>query len=157
LGLVIGGDDGGAALGGDTGADLLARLLDPVIKDDLGTIAARIGDLDRRRIRRHDDERRYAERLCRRRHALGMIARGPGDDALVALNGRELRQRVVGAAELERAGALQRLGLDEQAAAEPRIDRRRFEEGRQHRLAGDALGGGADRRDIGQADVRAGR
>ena len=63
--------------------------------------------------RGHDDDRRHAEKPRRRRDALRVVAGGEGHDAAGALLERDRRELVVGAAELERAGALQGLRLEE--------------------------------------------
>jgi len=73
---------------------------------------------------------------------LRVVARRPADDALLAVGLAHRGQEIVGAAQLERAGSLQALGLDEEAPAQPRVDARVLE---QRRAEGDALdtaGGG---------------
>ena len=57
----------------------------------------------------------------RERDRLRVIARGERDDAGAALRGIEPRQRVVGAAELEGAHALQVLALEEKRGGELRV------------------------------------
>ena len=99
-----------------------------------------------RRIRRHDDDRRHAEDARRRRHALRMIAGREGHHAAGALVHRDRRQLVVGAAELERAGALQGLGLEEHARAGERVEHRRRH---QRRVQGDVREGAGRGIDIG--------
>ena len=61
-----------------------------------------------------------------------------------ALLGRDRGQLVERAAELERAGALQGLGLEEDARAGRRIEHRRGDERRAQRNAGKAPGGRID-------------
>ena len=73
-----------------------------------------------------------AQQPRRGRHALGVVAGRVGDHR----RRRDLADRVVGAAELERAGALQGLGLEQDAAAGQRVQGLGFQ---QRRAAGDAL------------------
>ena len=61
-----------------------------------------------------------------------------------ALVGGEARERVVGAAELEGAGALQVLALEEHAWRRSCVDRARRDDGRAVRDAGDLLGRALD-------------
>ena len=89
------------------------------------------------------------------RDALRVIAGGEGDDAARALLGRDRRELVVGAAELERTGALQCLGLEKHARAGRGIEHRRGNERRAQRDAGEAagrlidVGGGRRRHGVG--------
>ena len=78
--------------------------------------------LHRRRVGRHDDDARDVEHLSGERDRLRVVAGREGDDAAAALVGGEARERVVGAAELEGAGALQVLALEEQVGAGARVD-----------------------------------
>ena len=83
-------------------------------------------------------------RRRRHGHALRVVAGGVGDDRC----GPQGSDRVVGATELERAGALQRLGLDQQPTADHGVERVALQ---QRRFRGDpaqAIGG---RGDIGEA------
>ncbi len=74
-----------------------------------------------------------------------MIAGGEGDDgaqAGVGCLGGE--QAIAGAAELERAGDLQRFRLDQQAEAQALADQRKVEQRRDDGAAAKAFGGGFD-------------
>ena len=74
-----------------------------------------------------------------------MVAGGEGDDAAAALVGGQPRERVVGAAELEGAGALEVFALEEDVGAPVRaIDRARGDDRRAVRDAGDLPGGAFD-------------
>ena len=82
-----------------------------------------------------------------RGHALGVVARGVGDHG-----GRvDLADRVVGAAELERAGALQAFGLQQDAPAGPLVQRLGLEERRAVGDAAQPLGCGLDVGEVRQA------
>jgi hypothetical protein len=68
----------------------------------------------RRRGRVHDeDTARGASHPGGKRHALRGVARADGPDALRELVGRQVSNRVVGAADLERADRLERLEFQE--------------------------------------------
>jgi len=67
---------------------------------------------------RHDDDRADAQQPRRKRHGLGVVAARMGHDAAPLLLVGQLRQRVVRAADLERAGRLEALRLDESDVAE---------------------------------------
>ena len=134
---------------GDFGAVLAVA----VVRDDLGAERFGAQALGRRRVGRHDDGRAHAEQFRRGGDALGVVAGGIGDDAGGALVRRDRAAFVVGAAELERAGALQRLGLEEDAGAEALVQHRRVDQGRAHGDAGDARRGGID---VGEGGKRSG-
>ena len=85
--VVVGRDDRQPPLGGDRLGDLLSLVARGPDDDDLRTIRGHALALDRRRVRRHDDDSRRAEQASGTRHALGMIARGIGDDAVRQLVG----------------------------------------------------------------------
>src|SRR5260370_12344882 len=73
-----------------------------------------------------------------------MIARRPANCGLRAVGLAHEAEKIVGAAQLERPRALQALGLDEQASAQPGVDAGVLQ---QRRAQGDALeapGGGLD-------------
>ena len=106
-------DDGQAALVGQLPRNRFAVARQPVVEHDLCAIAARRVDLDLRRVRRHDDGRGDAQHLGRQRQPLRVIARRKRHDAALALLRRQLRERVVRAAKLERARALQVFALEE--------------------------------------------
>ena len=73
-----------------------------------------------------------------------MIAGGEGHDAAAARGRIERGELVVGAAKLERAGPLQRLGLEEHAAAGERVEHRRGDERRLQRDPGEPTGRNVD-------------
>ena len=73
--------------------------------------------LHRRRRRRHHDHGRRPEQLRRHRHRLAVIAGRVGDDASLQLLGRELRNHVERATNLERAHRLKGLGLQIESGA----------------------------------------
>ena len=77
------------------------------LEHDVGAVAAGRVQLRQRHAERHEDRGRDAELLRRERDALRVVAGGCGDDAARALLGGQPREPVVGAADLERAGALQ--------------------------------------------------
>lgn len=129
VGLVVGADDGAAALGRQPLADLFPALGIAVVEDHLGAVAPGVLDLDGGRVLRHHDQGRHAHGLGGRGQPLGMVARGIGDDAAGPHVGRQRGDAVVGAAELERAGALQHLGLHQQAPAQDRVGGRHFQQG----------------------------
>src|SRR6185312_1635856 len=85
--------------------------------------------------------------------SLGVVAGGIGNDPRGALVRRDRRAFVVGAAKLERAGALQGLGLEEDAGAETLVEHRRVDQRRAYGNAGDPRRGGVD---IGEGRERSG-
>ena len=122
----------------------------PVERNHFGAHFPDIADLHRRRIGGHGDNRLDAEHRRRRGDALRMVARREGDDAAAALLIAERRQLVVGAAELERAGTLQRLRLEQDAAAETLVELWRFDQRRFDDQAGQARCGAVDIGDAGK-------
>ena len=80
-------------------------------------IAHRI-DLDARGVPPHHDVGLDAELARRERHALGMVARGCGDDTPGPVRVGKLRHPVVGPAQLERVDRLQVLPLQSHPVAE---------------------------------------
>ena len=76
-------------------------------------------DLDLRRGLRHDDERADAEVAGRERHALRVVAGAGRDDAARPLGVGQVRDPVVGAAQLEAEDRLQVLALEQDLVAEP--------------------------------------
>src|SRR3546814_3304725 len=66
---------------------------------------------------------------CRCGDALGMVAGGIGDHAAGAIPLRNPADAVVGAAELEGTGALQRFRLQQYAPADALVEGGRFEKG----------------------------
>ena len=128
--IVIGRHQRGVAFVRDLLRDGLAVFARAVVEHDLGAQRRGALALGARRIRRHDDDRRHAEKPRRRRDALRVIARGKRHHAARALRRRDGGELVVGAAELERARALQGLGLEEHARAGQRIEHRRGQQRR---------------------------
>jgi len=94
-----------------------------VVEDDLRAVSFRRGALDGGCICGHDDDAGNVEKLSGQRHGLCMIPGREGDDAAAAFVEREPRQRVVGAAELEGARALEVLALEEDPAAGALVNR----------------------------------
>ena len=76
-------------------------------------VAAGRLDLLGRRVGRHQDGGGHRQQVARERDRLGMVAGRKGDHTGPPPLGIELRDRVVGAAELERADPLQVLALEE--------------------------------------------
>ena len=114
-----------------------------VVGHDLGRHGAHIVGLDRGRVGWHDDDGPDAEELCGGGHALCMVAGREGDDAARALLLRQGSDLVICAAELERAGALQDLRLEEKPGTELVVERRRFQKRRPPRQSVDPAGGRA--------------
>ena len=139
--VVVGRHERRAALRDDPARDGLAVFGKAVVEHDLGAERARVLELHGGRVRRHHDGRRDAEHPGRRGDALGVVAGREGDDAGAALRCVELHEAVVGSAELEGAGALQRLHLEQDPAAQRLVERRRREQGRAPRDAGEPSGG----------------
>ena len=138
--VVVRGDDGEPALGGDPlrgHPPLLARRPD---HHDLGTVRLDARPLHGRRIAGHDDDGRRAEQPRGARHALCVVPGRVRDDAARAHLRREAGHRVVGATQLERADGLERLGLEEPAT----LGRPERHERRPHRDALEDPGGGTD-------------
>ena len=131
-------------LGCDLARDHLAVVPRPVVKHHLGAERGGALPLRTRRIGRHDDHRRHAEKACRRRDALGVVARGERHDAAGALRQRDRRYLVVGAAKLERTRALQGLSFQKYPCAGERIEHRRGHQRRAQGNARQSLRGGID-------------
>ncbi len=127
--IVEGSDQCGAALGDEAVGDALAALGAAVVKHDLGAVAACVRNLDTRGVGRHDDDGLDVQKLGRAGDALGMIAGGKRHHPALSLGRAQGRETVEGAPELERAGALQALGLEEKAVADPVIDPGNLQEG----------------------------
>ena len=106
-------DDREASLSRDRLRDSLAFIGRRADHDHLRTVGLHPGALHSRRIGRHDHDREAAQDARGAGDALGMVARGVGDDASRSLIRRECRDRVVGAADLERTDRLQALRLEE--------------------------------------------
>ena len=116
------------------------------LADELGLAAVRARGLDlrHRRVLRHEDRRRDPRFARRPRDRLAVVAGARGDDARATLRLAERRDRVVRAADLERARPLEVLRLEEhRAPARPRERLRRVER-RLARDPGEALACGLD-------------
>ena len=112
---------------------------------DLGAVAPSGGDLGRTRRRPHHEQRVETFEPGAVRQRLRMVACGDADHASRALLRRQRAQLVQDAARLERARALEELGLEEHAGPE----RRRAEDGRAVKRVADRL---ARRADVVDAD-----
>ena len=133
--VVVGPHQGGALIRHQPLADLLATFRGAVVEHHLGAQAPGAGELHRGRVARHDDGGGSADQGRRRRHTLGVVARRVGDHAAPPLILRKPADAVVGAAELERPGALQHLALDQHAPAHDRVEPFRLEHRGGHRQA----------------------
>ena len=87
------------------------------VEADLGAVAAGGLLLHDRGAVGHVDDRADAEHLRGQRDALGVVAGAGGHDAAGPFLGAEARHAHVGAADLEGAGALEVLGLEEDRSA----------------------------------------
>ena len=115
--------------------DVLARRVEARLdrvagEHDLGAVVPCCLDLRHRRVLRHEHARARADLARRPRDRLSVVACARGDDSGSAFLLAQQRDAVVRAADLERARALQVLGLEmDLAADEPRqrlgtVDRR---------------------------------
>ena len=119
---------------------------------DLGAVGGGARDLDGRGVLGHHDRGRDAEQRSGGGDALGVVAARVGDDAALDRLERGRGERVEGAAELERARALQALGLDVDLAVE-----RQPEQRRSHGDALEPLGSGLDVRERDREGARRSR
>jgi hypothetical protein len=129
---------------GQAPADLLAVFGVAVVQDDVSTVFPCGRDLGRRRVLRHRDGCRDTQQPGRQRDGLRVVARREGHDAGLALVGVELRQRIEGAAELERAHALEVFALEKDARPELAVDGARAQDRRAVGMPLDARGGSRD-------------
>jgi hypothetical protein len=97
--------------------DRFAVLALAIVEDDLGAVLGRCRPLDGRGVGRHHDDAWDVEQAAGERDRLSVVAGRIGDDAAALLGRLEPREGVVGAAELERPGALEVLALEEDAGA----------------------------------------
>src|SRR5207248_8878933 len=102
--------------------DVLRRRLDRGLERatgelDLGAVLAGRVDLRHRRVLRHEDARPRPDLARGPRDRLAVVAGARRDDARRALLGAQRRDAVEGTAHLERAGALEILGLEVDFAA----------------------------------------
>ena len=150
--IVIGVDEGQAALARD-GLRAHLRLRHAfAVEHDLGAVGLRGLDLHERRRHRHDDGGRDRQARGVVGDRLRVVARRHGDDAAFARRRIERGELVERAAVLERVGDLQVLVFDEDLGAGQRREFRR----RQHRRAQHVPGDGAARRyDVGNGHAHA--
>jgi cytochrome c oxidase assembly factor CtaG len=111
--VVVGRDDGQAALGRDRLSARLALLGCRAHHHDLGAVGGDPVALDGRRIAGHDDHGRRPEQSGGAGDALGVVPGRVGDDAAPPLFVGERGDRHVRAADLEGSDGLQALGLQE--------------------------------------------
>lgn len=88
------------------------------VQHHLSAEVARCHNLRDRRELRHHDHRWNAEDARGKRHTLRVITSAGGDHAALALLFAQVGDLVVGAANFERAGALQRLRFEIDARAQ---------------------------------------
>jgi hypothetical protein len=81
------------------------------VQHDFGAVAPGGGDLGRRRVFRHANDRANAVNLCCERHALRVIPRRRANDAAPFLLFGHQRELVQGPSDLVRADALEELGF----------------------------------------------
>ncbi len=139
--VVEGGDQGHAVLLGECATNLLAVFGDAVIEHHPCTVFPGSGDLRGGGVGGHHDGCRHLQQPRGQRDALRMITRGKRHDASLALLLIKTRQRIEGAAKLERAGALQVFALDKHLGAGLGIEGTRGEHRRAVGEAFQALGG----------------
>ena len=126
--VVEGMDRDGAALAAAVVAAHLGVRVAVAVQHHLGAQAAHRLDLDLRRGLRHHDHGADAELARREGDALRVVAGADGDHAARALGLGQVRDAVVGAAQLEAEDRLQVLALEQDRAAQPaRQARRRVE------------------------------
>ena len=119
--VVVGVHRDQPALLDQRGEQRLAVLPVAVEEHDLGAVAAGRRELPGRCVVGHQDHRRDLVQPRGERQRLGVVAGGHGRDAARALGGRHRGHRVVRAAELERAHALEVLGLQQDARRARRL------------------------------------
>jgi hypothetical protein len=121
--VVVGRDEDAARLRRQVPGARLAILGLPVVVDHLGAIALGRRHLQGGRVRRHQEDGRGSRELGGEGHALGMVARGEADHAALALLVAEGQELVERAANLEGAGTLEILALEEDVVAAPLVER----------------------------------
>ena len=112
-----------AALGGELVDKLLAVLAVALVLHHLGAVALGGSALERRGVVGHQDHGAGAAQPSGQRHRLRVVARGHGAHAPLELIRRQRGDGVVGAAELERAHALEGLALEEYLRAQTPVQR----------------------------------
>ena len=124
--VVVGGHERHLAPLGELAARLHLRHRVAVVGLDLRAVAVDRRELRGRRVLGHEDRGADAQLARRQRHRLGVVAGADRAHAARPLLLIQRREEVVGAAELERAAALEALALEEDAGAErPRGHHRR--------------------------------
>jgi hypothetical protein len=93
--------------------EFLPILAVAVEKHDLGAVAAGRLQFARRGVLGHKDDGGGFVQAGGERECLGVVAAADGGHSAFSLVGRQRRDRVVGAAELERADALEVFGFEE--------------------------------------------
>ncbi len=152
--VVVGVHQRQPARAGELVHQVLAVLAVAVVGDDLGPVALGRRAFERRRVGRHQDHSACAVQARRQRDRLGVVARGDRADAASQRVRAQRGHRVEGAAELERATALQRFDLEHELGAADRVERLR----RHNRSAvRDALKRRGSAADVCQLDRRRGR
>ena len=150
-GVIIRRDQNRAALPCDVAGDGFAIVAGAVVQHDFGAERRGAFALGARCIARHHDHAAHAEEPRRGGDPLRMIAGRERNDAAATLVERDRGELVVGAAELERSGALQGLGFEKSAAAGQGVERGRGQERRVQRHASQPassvvdIGGGRQR------------
>jgi hypothetical protein len=86
-------------------------------EDHFGAVRSGAFDLDLRGGRGHDDHGGGAQRARGKRQGLSMISGGVGNDPVAALRLGQLRDHVVGTANLERASRLEAFHFEQQRPA----------------------------------------
>ena len=142
--MVEGRDERQSALVGEPAADGFAVVALAVVERRSRRRIRASRRVSRRRVGRHDDDARDVEQLARERDRLRVIAGEKATTPRARWSGGQPRQRVVGAAELEGAGALQVFALEEDVRAGARVQRARGDDRRAVRDAGDLPGGAFD-------------
>ena len=142
VGMVVRRHQGQAALLCDPLAQRLAVFGETVVHDDLGTVAAGGGHLAGGCVLRHQHHGGHVEDLRGQGNRLGMVARRKSEHAPLALRRGEGAQGIKSAPELERAGALQVLALEEQCATQQCVGRAGTHDRGVQRVALQAVGGG---------------
>lgn len=142
VGVIVGRDQGQAMALRQVAADLLAIFRIAVIEHYLPAVATGRLDLHRRRVGRHHDGRRDPQQARREGDGLGVVAGGERHHPGGTLLGGKPRQRVEGAAELERSHALEVFAFEEDFRAEFFVEGTRGHHRRAVGMPGDPRSGG---------------
>ena len=133
--IVVRRHERGAAFARDRPGEFRAIHRGALVEDHFGAVFARRRDLGCRRVEGHDDDGGRAQQVRRERYALRVVAARKGHHAAGPRAGVELRDPVIGAAELERAHALQVFTLQKDARSRARVERARGDDRRAMRHA----------------------